>query len=334
MFRCTECQTEYEVKPDFCDCGNDTFEEINPKKEEIKPEPKPIPKQEIQQGVPKVEYIKQEKPKKKNDFFEPVSTIFFVICVILSFIIVFFVGNPKDSDVEIVKTEDKATITKNIPNINTLWNNTPPKPEIKTVSRSQEVEQPVIPTPPVQQAPVQVQQPQPKIIVKQNYQPPKQQVVYKPQPIQQTKPQTQVKPKRTTQPIQQQVQQKQQTQPKTQPVTTQQTTVTKPQTVTPMVNKQELANYKIALRNKLAGKMNFANVIGDGTCVISFNISSNGALTNRKFQQQSDNFTLNDVVYNAVMQTPSFNPPPTGYKNETMRLTVKMYHGTFEVNVR
>ena len=34
MFRCTECQTEYEVKPDFCDCGNDTFEEINPKKED------------------------------------------------------------------------------------------------------------------------------------------------------------------------------------------------------------------------------------------------------------------------------------------------------------
>ena len=92
--------------------------------------------------------------------------------------------------------------------------------------------------------------------------------------------------------------------------------------------------YKIGLRNKIAQKINFANVIGDGTCVVSFNIASNGALQNRKFQQQSDNFTLNDVVYNAVMQTPAYNPPPTGYRNETMRLTVKMINGNFEVSLR
>ena len=25
MFRCKECGTEFDVKPDYCDCGNDTF---------------------------------------------------------------------------------------------------------------------------------------------------------------------------------------------------------------------------------------------------------------------------------------------------------------------
>ena len=28
MYKCKECGTEYEIKPDYCDCGNDTFEEI------------------------------------------------------------------------------------------------------------------------------------------------------------------------------------------------------------------------------------------------------------------------------------------------------------------
>ena len=40
MFKCKECGTEYQAKPDYCDCGNDTFEEIVaeiPKIEKAKP---------------------------------------------------------------------------------------------------------------------------------------------------------------------------------------------------------------------------------------------------------------------------------------------------------
>ena len=92
MFRCTECQAEYDKKPDYCDCGNDIFEEIviqdnNPEKpsqavlttkNSIQPEetidvtPKPI--------------------KKEKTFFDIPSTIIFSICIILSFIIIFFIG--------------------------------------------------------------------------------------------------------------------------------------------------------------------------------------------------------------------------------------------------
>ena len=28
MFKCKECGAEYEEKPDYCDCGNDTFEQV------------------------------------------------------------------------------------------------------------------------------------------------------------------------------------------------------------------------------------------------------------------------------------------------------------------
>lgn len=28
MFRCTDCNAEYKIKPDYCDCGNNMFNEI------------------------------------------------------------------------------------------------------------------------------------------------------------------------------------------------------------------------------------------------------------------------------------------------------------------
>ena len=36
MFRCKECGTEFDVKPDYCDCGNDTFDEIVEQIESVK----------------------------------------------------------------------------------------------------------------------------------------------------------------------------------------------------------------------------------------------------------------------------------------------------------
>ena len=35
MFRCKECGSEFDIKPDYCDCGNDTFEEIVEKAEPV-----------------------------------------------------------------------------------------------------------------------------------------------------------------------------------------------------------------------------------------------------------------------------------------------------------
>ena len=28
MFRCTDCGKEYETRPDYCECGNDNFDEV------------------------------------------------------------------------------------------------------------------------------------------------------------------------------------------------------------------------------------------------------------------------------------------------------------------
>ena len=336
MFRCKECQAEYEVKPDYCDCGNDTFDEIIP--EVKKEEPKKIEEKKVQQAAPPPPPAPVYSRRKTQSFFDPASTIIFAICIILSFIIIFFVGNPKD-DIKTVKKEENVKTTANIPNINTFWNNALPKVEVPQPQPIAQAPEPTVQPQPIQQ-PVQYQpvyqptyqpQPQPRPQQQTYYQPKtniqKQQVkqpvsvttpkVSQPTPTRQAAPTVQ-KPQSTQQPAVQ----------KTQPAKTTTNTAT-----VQRVNKQELENYKTSLRNKIARNINFANVIGDGTCTVSFSISNSGALLNRKFTKQSDNFTLNDVVYKGVMNVSSYNPPPTGYKNETMKLTVKMYNGNFEVSL-
>ena len=128
-----------------------------------------------------------------------------------------------------------------------------------------------------------------------------------------------------------QTQTKPQTQKPTQvPV---QTTLRPKATIDTQALQKELSNYKVGLRNTIGRKIDFANVIGDGDCAISFNIASNGKLINRKFTKQSSNITLNDAVYKAVMATPSYNPPPSGYNNETMNLRIRFYNGNFDVTL-
>ena len=97
--------------------------------------------------------------------------------------------------------------------------------------------------------------------------------------------------------------------------------------------KQEFANYKVGLRNTIGRKIDFTRVVGDGSCTVAFKIDSNGKLINRSFSKQSSNITLNDAVYVAVMSTPTYNPPPSGYKNEVLNLNIRFYNGNFEITL-
>ncbi|MBR1461707.1 TonB C-terminal domain-containing protein [bacterium] len=108
---------------------------------------------------------------------------------------------------------------------------------------------------------------------------------------------------------------------------------TEPKPVDPAVLKQELANYKISLRNTIGKKIDFARVVGDGECALSFSLDSSGRLLNRKFTKQSSNVTLNDAVFSAVNSTTRYNPPPAGYKNETLNLNIRFYNGNFSISL-
>ena len=356
MFRCKECGTEFGVKPDYCDCGNDTFDEIvekvetpqevtlpkgNPfKVEEKKVVKEPVKEEKVEkvEKTPKKEKKQEplivfERPDLPQIKIEPISLTIFLICIILSFVVIFFVGNP-DSNAQAKKEVEQQTINNNIPNIDKIWDST--KPTAQSVAEMQipeetQQEETVVEQEPVQVAQPSVQKAEPKQATKKNNavtlpmpQPSKPVNVGKTQSKTQT--QTKTQPKTVAKP-QQTSTQKQKSQ-----TTTKASTAPKTTTAT-SANPQEMAYYKISLRNKIASKIDFTNILGDGTCVVTFKVSSSGQLTNRAFARQSDNGMLNDEVYQAVMSTPTFKAPPTGYNGGTMRLTVKIYGGQFEVSL-
>ncbi len=425
MYKCSECGAEYDTKPDYCDCGNDTFEEVKPEPTPVKePAPQKIEKQvELETKkeplqVNNIQGFQPQPPKTKiKKDVNPISIVIFILCLILSAVVILFVGNPKE-EIPAENSKKEETIPKNIniPSLNSFWNNS----TVGVVSDNVQNEAPK--PQPVKEE--QKSQEQPKVIV----QP---QIIYvhdapaapKTNPTTQTKKTTTTptktttttsKPATTTKTT---TTTKTQTQPTTQKTTTQNTrnkqqntynhfegliskgqsgttgsttttntpkqqtttqtntnkttttttttpsstttsSTTKPttsapqpsttttttttnqtqQTVTlpkidPGAAKVELANYKISLRNTIGRKIDFAKVVGDGDCAITFKINSSGKLTNRAFAKQSSNITLNDAVYAAMMATPSFNAPPSAYNNETLRLTVKFYNGNFEINL-
>lgn len=93
MFRCTDCNTEYKIKPDYCDCGNNMFNEI----------PEQMPAHSYT-AIPAGQII---------------SIIIFVFCLILAVIpwtIPAQKSKPVSSPAKLEKQE------ANIPDIDKIWN--------------------------------------------------------------------------------------------------------------------------------------------------------------------------------------------------------------------
>ena len=334
MFKCTECGCEYEIKPDFCDCGNDEFTCVQP----AKPEQKPKPAGKIETYEPIFE-TKTEKPQVKTagKSVDIPSLCIFILCIILSFIVIFFAWNVEEE--KTIKETAQTETAKNIPNINKLWDDTPIKVEQPKIEEPK-VQEPVKKTV-IQQKPANTQI---KTVQKQKTVKTQLQKTTTKTTQTNTKQQTKQQTVKKTEPVKAQTQQKQQIQ-QTAPAK-QEATAAKQTTVQPVKNpeptvqkqpsaqaKQELVSYKASLRNTIGRKIDFTRVIGDGECTVSFKINSAGKLINRSFSRQSSNITLNDAVYNAVMATPSYNPPPEAYNNETLNLNIKFYNGNFEITL-
>lgn len=357
-YKCTECGQEYNELQEYCDCGNDSFDVI-----ETQEQPQSI----VQNQYDKKnnEYEPQYTAQKTSDYrrrLDLPSITFLLVCIIISAIILFFPVNSSDKNkgknANAEKSQQSVTkkVNRNIPSIDELWvankpaapTSAPVKRKTEPVNQSvQSVEKAITSlfnreskthqtaytpsyTPTSVTSSVPKTQPARKKTSSSSYTPSKQAT-------------TQATPKKTTQPsqrtVKKQTEQKQNTVPKktTTPTTTvfqpaQQSTQKQTHTNT-AAQKQALLNYKIALRNKIASNINFGTIVGDGSCVITFKISSSGQLVSRAFAKQSTNDSLNDAVYNGVMQTPAYNPPPSGYKNETLKLSVTMYGGNFEVDL-
>lgn len=309
MYRCTDCGQEYKMKPDYCDCGNDLFEEIV---ENIQPQP--------------VYNTSAPSPQTVRKSLDLPSLMIFLTCIVLSILSWVFIGR---EPVATEQPKSKPTPQKvvEIPSIDKLWKDSalPQKTiEVKAV----DVQPVPVPTKTITRKitpkPVQPKSDiTPQQVVKQEPQTPetptpsmteqqKQEIIKK---LTTTKTQLPAKKVEESKPAQ--IEKK-----------------PEPPKVDLAAQKRELNAYKTALRNKLGGHINFAAVIGDGKCAITFKLDSSGNLINRAFSIQSSNDSLNDAVYAAMMQNPTFKAPPEGYKNETLTLTVQIYGGQFEVGLR
>lgn len=133
MFICSECGTKYEIMPKFCDCGNDIFIEESPQ-----PEPQ-IEESQQEQITPR------RKGRGKVESFSPIAIGTFAFCLILAFVILLFIGNPKKEDVaqEHAK-EEQIEQPVNIPEINSFWDNTTLKTEQKEEIKEEPQEKPAI----------------------------------------------------------------------------------------------------------------------------------------------------------------------------------------------
>lgn len=344
MFRCKDCGKEYNEQVDYCDCGNNSFEYIEP----------------VQKPVKQTISLEQKS--------QILSLLFFFVCIIMS-VIVWLI--PVKTEVAEQKETEKPAITnKNIPNIDKIWDDTP----VAVVQKNEEqqpAEEPQLTTL------------QEKILVKLNTAPEHPKVV-PPQPVQKTvtttaqqktkpqpaakpatatKPVVTAKPAQTTQskpviqqqkPVVQQSKPQQTTQSKTQPAqqskpqTSQQS---KPQQVTqpvqqpkPVVktepakpvynpNSPEMLRYKGNLRSAMFAKLPVGSIQGSGSCSVTFSVDSTGKLVNRGFASKSDNKTLNDAVYYMMMSVPRFNPPPSNYNGETIRMNFIFNNGSYEISI-
>ena len=153
MYRCKECGAEFEEKPDYCDCGNDEFEEVSIE-EKLEQQAQKIdnnksdnvgqvsPDKNLEQNKPmpasSMRFSNTETISEKQTFSErypefsrfkksldPISLIIFCGCILLSLYIVFFAWNPTEQEVVAEKKQEVNT-PKNIPSIDKFWNNALP----------------------------------------------------------------------------------------------------------------------------------------------------------------------------------------------------------------
>jgi len=273
MYKCSECGEKFEVKPDFCNCGNDCFEEITEQKT----------------------VIKDTSIMKKYDI-SPYALVFFIICLVLSVLVLLFFANPKENNSGQKQKNVKIQTKTRIPDIDNFWDNSAPvktSPEPAQTNNNPVIEVIQIIEKPAPISPAKTAA-KPKVI-KQNS-------------TTKTKPQTKVQQKNPGQPV-------------------------KTQTAKNSASAQEVYNYKIKLRNALFSHLSAASIQGSGKCGIEFAVNSDGKLINRAFTFQSDNKTLNDEVYKMMMRMPTYSPPPDGYKGEKIKITFSFNNGSYEIHL-
>ena len=335
MYKCSECEKEFVIKPDYCDCGNDVFLEIIPK----------VPNtmsalsgtRHSQKSNNFLTMLKKRLERRNISVF---ACSFFITCLFFSLLVLFL--NVETSQKNIDGSENKNVkkqLIPNIPSIDQIWDSTPPN-DTTTIKN------------------VVTQTSAPNSVVSSQTIRPKSSVISKKVTNDVVSSGAKTTVNKTPKTSQSKVVQAKTTQvsqiknaavssvpkPATKPTTSTavkstphssvQKTVAKVQTIQNdfQINTEEMNNYKISLRSALFSKLAVADIQGRGKCGIEFTIDSTGKLTNRAFTFQSDNKSLNDEVYRMMMRLPQYYPPPDSYKGEKIKMTFTFDYGNYRVD--
>ncbi len=159
MYICSECGNEYEIKPKYCDCGNDIF--INNEEEEEQDEILQDETEQIEDDFDEEELTIERHRNFRKKTSSPTGLVIFVLCIILSLLVLFVIGNPK-KDTNTTEITQKTNEKIEIPSIDSYWDNTPVKisqkeeiiPEQKEENILDKIVQQIVPPePPKKQIP-------------------------------------------------------------------------------------------------------------------------------------------------------------------------------------
>lgn len=309
MFRCTECSEEYKIKPDYCKCGNDEFEEITEIQNKI------ISKEDTQIS---------EKTESKIPLKLVFQISYIIFCIILAIIPWLF----KTENASKTTEQPKEKISQTIPELDTFWNDKPDiRPQEIKAEKIQDNTQTAanIQSPPVQKTSSKNQKPV--------------QTAKKTQTSKDSTPKATPSAPKNSQKQPAKTESNRQTakvekpklpqsvlnpQPQAKPTP-------KPKPEPPKMNSQEFLKYKGEIRSALLSKLNITAIQGTGDCAVEFSLDNSGKLINRNFIYKSSNKTLNDEVYLMLMRLPYFKQPPQYYRGEKIRLKFYINNGYYEI---
>lgn len=292
MFRCTDCQKIYEQKPDYCDCGNNVFDELLSavKVEKIKT------KKSFKEQYPQVDRLMNS--------LDVLSVSVFLVCIILSILSLIFIQPSKEISENKPIINQSKTINS-IPDIDKLWVTKVYSEKAEAFgSKSTTNEEKVNQTP------------QRKVIKKQ--QPKAQQ-----SPKTQSQSSSSVKIKQTSSTVDSEKKETKQIFKENQ---------VKEEKVVEKNIDEEMNNYKVALRQALFNNLEVTAITGSGDCVIEFSIAKDGKLINRNFTKQSQNASVNQTVYNMMMKLPYYYAPPKTYSGDKIKLHFVFDNGNYSIS--
>lgn len=310
MYKCSDCNKTYSIKPDYCDCGNDIFEEI------LSPDTQNQYKASKHQVTPKSFDEQYPEIKKFIASLDVLSVTIFIICILLSILAVVFIKpSPQVSSKETKSV--KSVSTKKVPNIDEIWVDSVKIPKTQTVQKNNSVTETI--NNKINTQSVKKQNQTKTLKNSQTASKPTSKTVSKT-----TNKKVSTATKTTTSNVVKQT--------SNQPTTVKKASAPTPQKKTSTTSTQEWYNYKLNLRQALFSNLAISSISGSGKCGIEFSLDSSGKLVNRAFTYQSPNDSVNKAVYRMLMKLPKYSPPPSSYKGEKIKMIFSFDNGSYYIN--